>query len=121
MRTTSVWCSGMPKQREHRRRHCPRQPRRGNRRGRRRSHMQALNPRPPVTRRWQFLIFPALLLLNFVLIQQFAPGQAQRVEVSYTFFKQQVEADNVAEISTRADTVQGTFKRAVTYQPNPSV
>ncbi len=26
----------------------------------------------------------------------------QRVEVSYTFFKQQVEADNVVEISTRA-------------------
>jgi cell division protease FtsH len=43
------------------------------------------------------------------------------VEISYTFFKQQVEADNVVEISTRAGTVQGTFKQAVTYQPNPAV
>jgi cell division protease FtsH len=78
-------------------------------------------PRPPVRRWWQILLFPALLVLNYVFIQQLAPGQPQRVEVSYTFFKQQVEADNVVEISTRADTVQGTFKQAVTYQPNPSV
>jgi cell division protease FtsH len=39
----------------------------------------------------------------------------QRVEVSYTFFKQQVQADNVVQISTRADTIQGTFKQAVPY------
>jgi len=62
---------------------------------------------------WRFLLFPALLLANFVLIQLVTPGQPQRVEVSYTFFKQQVEADNVAQISTRADTIQGTFKQAV--------
>jgi cell division protease FtsH len=74
--------------------------------------------KPSIRRRWQFLLFPLLLVLNYVLIQQMSPGQPQRVEVSYTFFKQQVEADNVAEISTRADTVQGTFKQAVPYQPN---
>jgi cell division protease FtsH len=78
-------------------------------------------PQTPIRRWWRLLLFPALLLLNYLLIQQFTPGQPQRVEVSYTFFKQQVEADNVVEISTRADTVQGTFKQAVLYQPNPSV
>jgi cell division protease FtsH len=73
-------------------------------------------------RRWgRFLLFPVLLLLNFLIIQQVTPGQPQRVEVSYTYFKQQVEADNVVEISTRADTVQGTFKKGVAYQPNPTV
>jgi len=55
---------------------------------------------------WQIFLLPALLVLNYVVIQQLAPGQPRRVEVSYTFFKQQVEADNVVEISTRADTVQ---------------
>jgi cell division protease FtsH len=61
------------------------------------------------------------LLLNYLLIQQVTPNQPQRIEVSYTFFKLQVEADNVAEISTRADTMQGTFRRPVAYQPDPTV
>jgi cell division protease FtsH len=77
-------------------------------------------PRTPLRRWGGLLLFPALLLLNFLLIQQVSPGP-QRTEVSYTFFKQQVEADNVAEISTRADMVQGTFRRAVAYQPDPAV
>src|SRR5205823_3104333 len=70
----------------------------------------------PLRRWWRLLLFPALLLANFVLIQQMTPGQPQRTEVSYTFFKQQVQADNVAQISTRADTIQGTFKQSVAYQ-----
>src|SRR5258708_35503918 len=78
-------------------------------------------PRSPIARWLRFLIFPALLLINFVVIQQMTPAQPQRVEVSYTFFKQQVEADNVAQISTRTDTIQGTFKQAVTYQPDPAL
>src|SRR5258708_33740045 len=78
-------------------------------------------PRSPITRWLRFLVFPALLLINFVVIQQMTPAQPQRVEGSYTFFKQQVEADNVAQISTRTDTIQGTFKQAVTYQPDPAL
>src|SRR5207247_14090 len=77
--------------------------------------------RVPIRRWWRFLLFPALLLTNFLLIQLVTPGQPQRVEVSYTFFKQQVEADNVAQISTRADTIQGGFRQAVPYQPDPAV
>src|SRR5207245_5299957 len=78
-------------------------------------------PRSPIPRWWRFLLFPALLLANFLVIQLVTPGQPQRVEVSYTFFKQQVEADNVAQISTRADTIQGTFKQAVPYQPDAAL
>jgi cell division protease FtsH len=44
-----------------------------------------------------------------------SPGQPQRVEVSYTFFVEQVNDGNVAEINSRADTIQGTFRHAVTY------
>ena len=32
-----------------------------------------------------------------------------------------MEADNVAQISTRADTIQGTFRQSVAYQPDPAV
>ncbi len=53
-----------------------------------------------------------------MLISLVTPRQPQRIEVSYTFFKQQVEADNVVQISTRADTIQGTFKQAVSYPPD---
>ena len=80
-----------------------------------------LAPRPPLRRWWRLLLFPALLLANFAIIQLVTPGQPQRVEVSYTFFKQQVEADNVAQISTRADSIQGTFRQPVAYQPDPAV
>src|SRR5437588_5882130 len=76
---------------------------------------------PPIWRWLRFLLFPALLVANFLVIQLVTPGQPPRVEVSYTFFKQQVVADNVAQISTRADTIQGTFKQAVPYQPDAAV
>jgi len=56
--------------------------------------------------------------LNYLLISVFFPGQPQRVDVSYTFFKQQVEAENVAEISSRADTIQGTFRVGAAYPPD---
>src|SRR5207245_7482010 len=45
----------------------------------------------------------------------------QRIDVPYTFFKQHVTADNVSEVTSRADVIQGTFKPPVTYptdQPN---
>src|SRR3981081_4622489 len=75
-------------------------------------------PRPPLQRWSRWLIFPVLLFLNYLLITVVLPKAPERVEVSYTFFKQQVQADNVVEISTRTDTIQGTFKQAVAYQPN---
>src|ERR1700674_4229610 len=78
-------------------------------------------PSQPIRRWWRWLLFPALLGLNYLLILFVTPGQPQRVELSYTFFKQQVVADNVAQISTRTDTIQGTFKQPVAYQPDLSV
>ena len=61
--------------------------------------------RQPWFKRWaRWLLFPALLVLNYVLITVLLPGRPQRVEVSYTFFKQQVVADNVASRSAPAPT-----------------
>ena len=70
-------------------------------------------------RRWPWWVsFLVLLIANYFLINLVAPPQGNRVTVSYTFFKQQVEANNVAEISSRADMIQGTFKQEVTYPPD---
>ncbi len=69
--------------------------------------------------RWPWWVtFLLLLLVNYVVIDRLVPGQPEQVEVSYTYFKQQVQADNVAEISSRADTIQGTFRQAATYPPD---
>src|ERR1700692_4402514 len=78
-------------------------------------------PRQMLRRWWRWLLFPALLVLNYVLILYVTPGQPQRVELSYTFFKQQVEANTVAQITTRTDTIQVTFRQPVPYQPDLSV
>jgi cell division protease FtsH len=57
------------------------------------------------------------LLVNYIAISLLLPAQSARVDVSYTFFKQQVATDNVAEINSRADTIQGSFRTEVPYTP----
>ncbi len=65
-----------------------------------------------------WLTFLILTLLNWFLVPLVFPDQQQRVVVPYTFFKQQVEAGNVQEITSRGDTIQGQFKQPVP-EPNP--
>jgi cell division protease FtsH len=74
-----------------------------------------MRPRP-----W-WISFVVVLILNYLLVQLFLPERAQqRIDVPYTFFKQQVVADNVSEVTSRGDVIQGTFKTAVTYPPDQS-
>ena len=65
---------------------------------------------------WQrfTLILLALFALNFVLASQ-VPDKAKRVSVPYTYFRSEVEAGNVKDVSTRGDAIQGNFKAAVHY------
>src|SRR4030088_805191 len=66
-----------------------------------------MRPRP-----W-WLSFLLVLLLNYLLVQLFLPQRPhQRIDVPSTFFKQQVAAGNVSEVTSRADVIQGTFKEA---------
>jgi cell division protease FtsH len=58
-----------------------------------------------------------LLVVNYFVGLYFAPDTPARLEVPYTLFRQQVTAGNVAEIVSRGDAIQGTFKQAVTYPP----
>jgi cell division protease FtsH len=58
-------------------------------------------------------------VLNYLLVQVFLPEKPNpRIDVPYTFFKQQVVADNVSEVTSQGDTIQGTFRSAVTYPPD---
>jgi cell division protease FtsH len=61
-------------------------------------------------------ILAVLFLVNWLLVQVFAPAK-ERIAVPYTpTFIAQVKAGNVKEISSEGDTVQGEFKKAVTYE-----
>ena len=70
--------------------------------------------------RW-WISFLIVLVINFLLVQVFLPERPQeRISVPYTFFKQQVSAGNVSDVTSRADVIQGTFKTAVKYPPDQS-
>src|SRR5262249_46758790 len=74
-----------------------------------------MRPRP-----W-WVSFILILVLNYLLVQLFLPEQTQqRIDVPYTTFKAQVSSDNVSDITSRADVIQGTFKQPVAYPPDKS-
>jgi cell division protease FtsH len=69
-----------------------------------------MRPRP-----W-WISFVVVLVLNYLLVQFFLPEKPPtRIDVPYTFFKQQIVVGNVSEVTSRADVIQGVFKQAVTY------
>jgi cell division protease FtsH len=71
------------------------------------------NPLPRGPRFW--LILLGLLLLNWFIYTQFAADQpAERVRVSYTEFREQVDAGNVEEVTSVGSAIQGTFRAEVT-------
>src|SRR5215210_4179116 len=69
----------------------------------------------PPRRTW--LWFALILLANFLLVRFLFPGPEAPVEVPYTFFKEQVSSGNVEAIFSREDSVEGSFKKPVTYPP----
>src|SRR5688572_7228761 len=73
-----------------------------------------------MSRRWLFIL-GALLIANLVATSFFSNEPTQnRNQVAYSFFKDQVEAGNVQDVTTRGDIVQGTFKRAVAPPRDPN-
>jgi cell division protease FtsH len=64
-------------------------------------------------RTWWFVLL--LFVLNWVIASTLmAPA---RTTVSYTFFRQQVQAGNVGEITSTGDAIEGTFKAPAKYPP----
>src|SRR2546423_11604471 len=74
---------------------------------------QLMRPRP-----W-WISFLLILIVNYLLVQFFLPERPQpRIDVPYTYFKQQVSAGNVLDVTSRGDVIQGTFKQPITYPPD---
>src|ERR1700736_6727271 len=78
---------------------------------------------PPAHRTRGFLWFVLILIaLNWLSVLLFAPGTTtteKRVSVPFNpFFLQEVQAGQVKSISTKGDSVEGTFTTKVTYPPS---
>ena len=61
---------------------------------------------------WIYLV--VLLLLNYVISIVFTSGPA-RMTLPYTTFIQQVNVDNVKDITAQSNSIQGDFRKPVTY------
>jgi len=71
-------------------------------------------PRPPGGRRFLYFVL-ALLALNF-LFASLVPSKPDRIAVPYTQFLSEVDANNIKEVTSRGDDIQGTFKKEVDPQ-----
>src|SRR5262245_33614938 len=78
-------------------------------------------PRPPAPHRrprfWMAVV--ALLVVNLFLMLVFRPAGERRVRVPFSpYFLSQVDAGAVKSISSKGDSIQGTFKQPVRYPPD---
>jgi cell division protease FtsH len=71
--------------------------------------------RVPGSRRfWRFLL--VLLILNIIFAQLIPSSEDQRLDVPYTFFREQVEAGNVQEVNAKNDVIQGVFRTKTKFE-----
>jgi cell division protease FtsH len=61
-----------------------------------------------------WLTFLVVMAVNWALMRALAP-EPSYLDIPYTLFKEQVQADNVEEVTSQGDAIQGTFKKEVTY------
>ena len=66
-----------------------------------------------------WLIVLVVSTANYMMMRVFSP-EPSSMTVSYTFFKQQVEAGNVENVTSVGDSIRGSFKTEVTYPPQES-
>ncbi len=77
---------------------------------------------PPPHRLRSFWILVALLLaLNWIFVLAFQPTSQPRVKIPFSpYFLQELQAGQIKSISSKGDTIQGTFTTAVRYPPTDS-
>jgi cell division protease FtsH len=79
-------------------------------------------PRPPHRLRGFWIFVVVLLVVNWASVLIFQPSSSQpRVKVPFSpYFLQQLEAGKVRSISSRGNTIQGTFTTKLRYPPDDS-
>jgi cell division protease FtsH len=75
-------------------------------------------PRPPHRLRGFWIFVAALLLINVLSVVMTRSSGQPRVEVPFSpYFLHQVDAGKVKSISSKSDTISGTFAQKVVYPP----
>ena len=75
-------------------------------------------PRPPHRWRGFWIFLGALLAINFVSVLMAQSSGQPRVKVPFSpYFLRQVQAGTVKSISSKGDTISGTFTRQLVYPP----
>ena len=73
-------------------------------------------PTPPHRLRWFWIALIVILALNWISVLTFKSNGEPRVEVPFSpYFINQVDAGKVKSISSKGDTVQGTFTAKLRY------
>jgi cell division protease FtsH len=73
-------------------------------------------PLPPHRLRWFWIAVLVLLALNWAAVLMTASSGQPRVKVPFSpYFLDQVQAGKVKSISSKSDTISGTFKSKMTY------
>lgn len=67
--------------------------------------------------RSNWLVFIALLVFNYFLVNLFFPGPQGPEPISYTTFRAELAKDNVEAIHTQGDSIEGKFKNAIPWTP----
>src|SRR4051812_32092417 len=67
---------------------------------------------------WRWIVFIVVALaINYVVASAVGPNESKQVTVPYSpYFLGQVRGDNVKEISSQGETIQGHFRKEVTYK-----
>jgi cell division protease FtsH len=61
------------------------------------------------------LIFLAILIGNYLLVNYFFPEKESDITIPYTLFKEQVASGNVKAIYTKGEHISGKFENEITY------
>jgi len=77
---------------------------------------EAATGKPSIRPRPWWLIFLALMMANYLVMRSLFQ-EPPSINVPYTYFKEQVLAGNVQEVTSVGDSIRGTFKAEVTYPP----
>jgi cell division protease FtsH len=76
-------------------------------------------PRPPHRLRGFWIFVVVLLAVNWISVLLVQPAGQPRVNVPFSpYFLQQVEAGKVKSISSKGDTIEGTFTSKLRYPPS---
>jgi len=65
---------------------------------------------------WRYIIIFILLWLAFAYVFNYL-GSKKSIDLSYTEFKDQVQADNVKEVTVKGQDIDGIFKNKYAYKP----